>query len=108
MKTSSSVNLKKEKSTSLHSKLLLTGQPESLPAPASARLKLEAGVASPQLAEPNNCHQGLLLVFGGGLGPRGAGGGTWGARSRWCPPLPAMLTHVGRPPHNPHIPSPIA
>lgn len=29
---------------------LLTAQPESLPAPASARLQLEAGVASSQLA----------------------------------------------------------
>ena len=97
--------------TLLNFAFLLTARPESLPAPASARLELEAGVASSQLAEPNNCHQGLLLV-GGGLGPRGAGGGAWGARS-WCwggalPPVPAMLTHVGRLPHNPHIPSLIA
>lgn len=108
MKTSSSVNLKQD-FTSLFS--IFTAQPESLPAPASARLELEAGVAPSQLAEPNDCHQGLLLV-GGGLGPRGAGGGAWGAWSWWWggagPPLPAMLTQVGRLAHNPHIPSLIA
>ena len=65
MKTSSSVNLKKD-FTLLFSILLFTVQPESLPAPASARFELEAGVASSQLAEPDNCHQGLLLVGGGG------------------------------------------
>ena len=49
--------------TLLNFAFLLTARPESLPAPASARLELEAGVASSQLAEPNNCHQGLALVL---------------------------------------------